>query len=170
MTDEEIELIRDAQDIDLRMTVLTQMIDRRFTALGIDAGGWKQREKDLEKWGEAPTGSRTDLFSDIRRLLEKAIDDLDVIAERNEEALKQNKTDGDLFPFAVGILETAARRYQPLLALESEKAVDERQRGLILTSAEHCDNIIEAAARIPAEQKLRKKKSSKSKADSAKSN
>lgn len=170
MTEEEIELVRDAQDIDLRMTVLTQMIDRRFTALGIEIGGWKQREKDLEKWGEAPAGSRTELFSDIRKLLEKAIDDLDVIAERNDDALKQNKTDGELFPVAVGILETAAKRYQPVLDAESEKAPDERQRGLILTSAEHCANIIEAAARIPAEQKVRKKKGSKSKADAAKPN
>lgn len=158
MTEEEIELVRDAQDIDFRMTVLSRMIDRRFTALGIDAGGWKQREKDLEKWGEAPTGTRTELFSDIRKLLEKAIDDLDVIAERNDDALKQNKTDGVLFPVAVGILEQAAKRYMPLLSAHAEKAEDERQRGLILTAEENCRNIIAAAATIPAESKIPKKK------------
>lgn len=158
MTDEEIELVREAQDIDLRMTVLTRMIDRRFTALGFETGGWKQREKDVEKWGEPPIGTRSELFSDIRKLLEKAIDDLDVIAERNDDALKQNKTDGVLFPIAVGVLEQAARRYQPILASIAEKADDERQRGLILTSDEHCRNIIAAAETIPAADKDPKKK------------
>lgn len=158
MTEEEIELVRDAQDIDLRMTVLTRMIDRRFTALGLESGGWKQREKDTDKWGESPTGTRSELFSDIRKLLEKAIDDLDVIAERNNDALKQNKTDGELFPIAVGVLESAARRYQPILTSVAEKAEDERQRGLILTSEEHCRNIISATETIPAANKDPKKK------------
>ena len=42
MTDPEIELIRDNQDIDKRIDVLTKMIDRRFSAMGIEVGGWKQ--------------------------------------------------------------------------------------------------------------------------------
>ena len=36
-------LVRDAQDIDLRIDVLTKMIDRRFTALGIDRAVGRNR-------------------------------------------------------------------------------------------------------------------------------
>src|SRR4029078_6627383 len=41
MTDAEIELVRDAQDIDARIDVLTKMIDRRFAVLKLDVGGPK---------------------------------------------------------------------------------------------------------------------------------
>ena len=40
MTEAEIEVVRDSQDIDLRIDTLTKMIDRRFAALGIDVQGW----------------------------------------------------------------------------------------------------------------------------------
>ena len=80
MTDAEIELVRDAQDIDLRIDVLIKMIDRRFTVLGIDVGGAKVPDKETSLWGPAPTGSRTEMLDDIRKLLDKAIDDIDNVA------------------------------------------------------------------------------------------
>src|SRR5215203_6252926 len=72
MTEPEIELVRDNQDIDKRIQVLTRMIDRRFTALGVDVGGWKQAGKDEKLWGETPTGTPSNLMADIRQLLQKA--------------------------------------------------------------------------------------------------
>ncbi|MDM7922978.1 MAG: hypothetical protein QUS14_11815 [Pyrinomonadaceae bacterium] len=158
MTDAEIEIVRDAQDIDLRIEALTRMIDRRFTALGVDVGGWTPREKDLEKWGDAPTGTRAQLFMDIRRLLEKAIDDIDVIAQRNEDALKQNKVNGELFPVAVGMLEDAAKRYRTALSAAAESEKDDKDKVVISASIEHCNNIVDAAATIPAEKKDLKKR------------
>ena len=41
LTDEEIEIVRDAQDIDARIDVLVKMMDRRFGVLGINVNGWK---------------------------------------------------------------------------------------------------------------------------------
>lgn len=156
MTEAEIELVRENQDIDLRIDVLVKMIDRRFSLLGINSGGDEVKKKDADKWGEPPTGSRLELFLDIRRLLEKAIDDIDVIAARNNDALKQNKTEGDLFPKAVRKLEAAARRFLPLLSVASDKARDEKERAHILNSMQYCEQIIEAAATLPAPVKRTK--------------
>lgn len=165
MTEAEIEIVRDAQDIDLRMTVLVMMIDRRLTVLGINSGGEPIKKKDIEKWGEAPTGTQIELFTDIRKLLDKAIDDLDVIASRNEDAVKQNKTEGVLFPKAVRILEAATRRYAPLLKTAAESSQDDRERGQILHSIESCEQIIEAAATLPPPVVNENEKKKKSKID-----
>lgn len=156
MTDAEIELVRDAQDIDLRVAVLTRMADRRFAALGLEAGG--DKKKLSEKWGPEPTGSRVELFNDISRLLEKAADDIDGIAGRNDISLEQNRMEGKLFPKAVRNLAEAAKRYLPVLALAEEKATDEMERGTLLSAIEICQQVIEAAERLPEPVKEEKKK------------
>lgn len=152
MTETEIELVRDAQDIDLRVDVLTKMIDRRFAAAGIGAGGWKEPAKGSEKWGDAPKGTRLQLLTDIRQLLQKAVNDIDDVAEHDANALAQNKMSGKLFPKAVRNLAAASQRYLAVLRPLAEKANDEKEKGSILTSIELCEQIIEAAGKIPAEK------------------
>ncbi|HSI89414.1 MAG TPA: hypothetical protein VK918_10180 [Pyrinomonadaceae bacterium] len=151
MSEAEIEIVRDSQDIDVRIDVLVRMMDRRFTLLGVDTGGWKERPKDLEKWGEPPTGSRLDLITDIRKLLVKAVDDLDVIAQRSDDALKQNQTEGKLFPKAVRTLDSAAQRYMVPLTKGIDTAANEAERGQYLNIIALCEEIIEAAKKLPAD-------------------
>ena len=161
MTDPEIELVRDNQDIDKRIQVLTKMIDRRFTALGVEVGGWKQSGKDEKTWGTAPTGTPSNLLADIRQLLQKAVDDVDDVAEHNENTLTQNKTEGLLFPAGVRSLASAAARYQPALKTLLDKTKDERDKGVILTSMELCQEIIDSVTKLPAETKQEEKKRTK---------
>lgn len=149
-TEEEIEIVRNNQDIDLRIDVLMKMIDRRFDAIGIDVGGWKAKEKDLVKWGELRRTSRLEALSEIRQILNKAMDDIDSIVERDGDALGQNRTTGKLFPKAVKTLDAAARRYLPSLKTAAGGTRDERELGLIQTSIELCEQIIEAASRMSA--------------------
>lgn len=158
MTELEIELVRDAQDIDKRIEVLTRMIDRRFAALGIDVGGTKVQEKDGSKWGDAPVGTRSELFWDVRQLLQKAIDDIDDVALHNENTLTQNKTEGPLFPKSVRSLAAACSRYLPPLKSTATASKDEREKGLLLTSIESCEAIIESVVKLPPEIKPEKKK------------
>ncbi|MDQ3179728.1 MAG: hypothetical protein M3Q33_04330, partial [Acidobacteriota bacterium] len=80
LTDEEIELVREAQEINLRIEVLTKAIDRRFLVINNAASQTKQVQKDAEKWGELPKGSRPLLLWNIERILQKAIDDIDDVA------------------------------------------------------------------------------------------
>lgn len=162
LTDEEIELVRDNQDIDKRIAVLTRMIDRRFTALGIEVGGWKQTEKEKTVWGETRTGTRSELLRDVRDILQKAIDDIDDVAAHNENALTQNKTEGLLFPKAVRDLAAASARYLPHLKAAANTAKDEREKGLILASIESCEAIIDSVSKLPPEPTKTEKKKAKS--------
>jgi hypothetical protein len=157
MTDDEIELVRDAQDIDERIDVLTKMIDRRFAALKVDVSGQSVPAKDSTKWGPAPTGTKTELLDDIKKLLQKAIDDLDNVASHpidyaadKDRSEKQKKKDAQRFPNAVRNLAAAAHRYQPPLKTLLDKTTDEREKGLILGSLEFCDEIISASSKVPA--------------------
>lgn len=161
MSDEEIELIRDAQDIDLRIDTLSTMIDRRFTALGIDAGGAKIKPKNADKWGPEPTGTRLQLFHDIRQLLQKAADDIDDIAGRNEISQAQNKMEGKLFPKAVRSLAASATRYLPLLESAGSKSEDRMEQGTLTKAVELCEAIIESAKKLPPEPTKEEKKKSK---------
>jgi hypothetical protein len=160
MTDLEIELVRNNQDIDKRVDVLTKMIDRRFAAMGIEVGGWKSSEKDIEKWGDVRSGTKSELLFDIKQILQKAVDDVDDVALHNENTLTQNKIEGDLFPKAVRDLAASATRYLQALKTMLPKTTDEKDKGLILSSIESCEAIIDSVKQLPAETKETKKKKS----------
>ena len=153
VTEEEIEIVRDAQDIDLRIDVLTKMIDRRLASLGIEHGGWKNAAKDDPKWGPLPKGSRAELLTDIRRLIEKAIDDIETIADRDDRALEQNKMGGKLFPKAIHMLDAAGQRYTAIFKKLLDGNTEERERGVLLNSIDLCDQINAAAKTIPKPKK-----------------
>jgi hypothetical protein len=161
MTDDEIELVRDAQDIDLRIGVLIKMIDRRFAVLKTNVGGTAIPNKESDKWGPAPTGTRMEILDDIRKLLDKAIDDVDNVAMHpvkydidKSRSEKQKKKDENRFPGSVRDLASAAKRYQPALKSLLDSSTDEKERGVIMASLESCDEIIEAAnTKLPAEVK-----------------
>jgi hypothetical protein len=155
MTDDEIELVRDAQDIDQRIDVLTKMIDRRFAALKIDVGGATITSKETSKWGPAPTGTQIELLDDIKRLIEKGIDDIDNTAMHpvdyaadKSRSEKQKAKDAQRFPGAVRNLAAAARRYEPPLKTLADNTTDEKEKGLILAALDFCDEIIAASSKV----------------------
>ena len=158
VSDAEAELIREHQEVDMRIEVLTKFVDRRLAAANIPGHTWSAPKKESEKWGEEPKGSRLDLLSDIRRLLQKAIDDIDDIASRTSTAIEGNETGGKLFPKAVRNLSANAARYKPIFQSELSKTTTPAERGLLMASIEFCDQIIEAADNLPAEVKEVKKK------------
>jgi len=160
MTDAEIELVRDAQDIDTRIDVLTKMIDRRFAVLKLDVGGAKIPNKETDKWGPAPEGTRMEILDDIRKLLDKAIDDIDDTSMHPNKYIidpnkpdKVKKTDEARFPTSVKNLAASAKRYQPALRSLVDKTTDEREKGLILSAIDSCDEIIAATTKLPTEIK-----------------
>lgn len=157
-------MIRDAQRIDDRINLLTKIIDRRFAALNVEVGGAKISPKDAEKWGALPESTRQELLIDIKRILQKAIDDIDSLAERPESAIlpdpddkKAKQSFADLFPKAVRSLAAAAKRYQPALKAELDKPNDNSEKGSVLASLDFCDQIIAAVAKLPAQVEQAKK-------------
>ena len=157
LTEMEVELVRDAQQIDLRMKVFVKAIDRRFLVLNNDGSQSKQIEKDLEKWGELPTGTRTQLLKDIERLLDEAISKIDDVAARDMKS--------DYFPNSVHILADGAVRFLPQLKIQLDKTIDEKEKGSILGAIDYCEQIIAASAKVkresPKEIKKRKEKETK---------
>ncbi|MEQ1921891.1 MAG: hypothetical protein ABL952_05220 [Pyrinomonadaceae bacterium] len=167
LTAEEVEIIRDAQQIDDRMIVLVKTIDRRFTALNapVDAPVVGKVKKDDREWGPAPAGTRVELLFDIKRILQKAIDDIDNLAERPESMVidpeekpdkKNPKTFENLFPKAVRSLAAACGRYQPVLKAELDRSTDNAEKGLIIASGELCTDVIASVAKLPAVVKKEK--------------
>jgi hypothetical protein len=161
VTEPESELIREFQEIDLRIEALTKFIDRRLAAAGIPGSTWTPPKKNAELWGEEPKGTKLELLFDIKRILQKAIDDIDDIASRATTAIEGNETTGKLFPKAVRSLSAAAIRYKPIFRAEIEKTKIDKEKGVLLDSIEFCDQIIEAAANLPPEPSKEEKKKKK---------
>ena len=159
LTEEESELVRDAQQIDDRINVLVHAIDRRFAAAQITVGGPK---KPAGEWGGVPQGTRAELLYDIKRILQKAIDDIDNLSERpdsmvvNPESGKKLKGFAELFPKAVRSLDAAARRYQPALKPVRETTKEPKEQAPIIDILEMCDQISAAVAKLPPEPKKTK--------------
>lgn len=148
--DMENELVREAQEINLRSEVYVKAIDRRFLVLNNDNSKAKQVEKDSEKWGELPKGTRAELLLDIEKILQEAIDNIDNLAEHNQK--------NELLPQAVRILAAASDRFLPQLKSQLDKTNTDIEKGAILGSIDFCNQIIEASAKVPKEEPKRKKK------------
>jgi hypothetical protein len=154
-TPEEVEIIRDTQVVDARINVLTHIIDRRFAALKVDVNA--PIFKEIGDWGSAPQGTRLELLIDVKRILQKAVDDVDELALRPNSGLiedpltqKKTKSYAEVFPKAVRNLAAAAQRYQPALKAELDKSTDPMEKGAILDSLDLCDEIIVSVAKLPA--------------------
>ena len=137
----EVELVRDAQQIDLRAQIFVKAIDRRLIVLKNDASQQKQIEKDSDQWGELPVGSRVQLLIDVEKLLEESISKVDDAASRDMKS--------KLLPVAVNFLADGANRFVPELKSQLARTTDEKEKGAILGALEYCAQIIEASAKVP---------------------
>ena len=149
LTNEEIELIREIQELDLRMEVYVKAIDRRFLVLNKDTSQAGQIEKDSEKWGVLPKGTRLELLLDIKKILQEAIDKIDDVALRDEKS--------ELLPYAVHVLADGVRRFAPELEKIRDTATEKREIGVIADSLDFSNQIIEASTKIPKPTKKRAK-------------
>ncbi|HQZ83684.1 MAG TPA: hypothetical protein PLR83_10710 [Pyrinomonadaceae bacterium] len=154
-TDNEIDIVRDAQQLDNRVNILVKIIDRRFTALGIDPNAAAAAKKDKTDWGPEPTGTRTELLGDIKAILQKAIEDIDNVAERPDLMVtdvteRKPKTFKEVFPIAVKSLAAAAGRYKPILQGEGAKTTDRVETGIISNIIDLCDEITASVAKLPS--------------------
>src|ERR1044072_2797559 len=85
VTEQEVDLVKEAQALDKRVDVFIKAAERRMMVINNSAGAnAKQLKKDAERWGELPTGSRAELVSDIARILDEAITNIDDVSERDE--------------------------------------------------------------------------------------
>lgn len=136
LTPEEIELIRDSQELDKRTAVFVKAAERRVLALTDAAAAARAAEKDKAQWGEVK-GTRVQLLSDVARILDEAVVNIDDAHQRSPEAAPLRKS---LYK-----LSEAANRLLPQLTPLRDKTQDEPERDQLERAIETAQEIVEAA-------------------------
>jgi acyl-CoA reductase-like NAD-dependent aldehyde dehydrogenase len=138
--------VREAQAIDKRTDVFIKAVERRILVLtDPGAANSKQVQKDAERWGELPKGTRAELLTDIARILDEAINNIDDVATRNAK--------NPLIPKAVRKLADASTRFLAQLTPLRQQAQDSNERDAIEAALENAQSVVEAANKLPAEVK-----------------
>jgi hypothetical protein len=149
LTPKEEDQVKEAQIIDKRIEVFIKVAERRLQALtNSGVAPSKQAQKDLEKWGELPTGTRAELIMDIANILDAAITNIDDVAVRYEK--------NALIPKALKKLAEAVTRFQPQLASIREQTKDELERNAVDQAIGNMQEILGAAGKLPPEEKKKK--------------
>jgi hypothetical protein len=150
LTEQEVEMVRDTQELDRRAELFIKIAERRLLVI---TGAPAPSEKDLEKWGAVPKGTRSALFNDLARIFDEAINNVDDVAARTP--------DSALIPKAVRKLEAAATRILPQLTALRQSATAGGERESLEQAIDNLQQIVEAAKRLPeetTEKKSEKKK------------
>jgi hypothetical protein len=142
LTPQEVELIKDTQILDKRIEVFIRAAERRVLVLTGTANAnanAKQLKKDSEKWGELPAGNPGELISDIARILDEAITNIDDVSARDEK--------NPLIPKALRRLASVATlivdQVRPFASKADTNSFDQ------LT--ENAESIAQAASQLPPE-------------------
>jgi acyl-CoA reductase-like NAD-dependent aldehyde dehydrogenase len=157
LTQQEVDLVKEAQILDKRIDVFIKATERRLMVInGSTAANAKQLKKDAERWGELPTGSRAELVADIARILDEAITNIDDVSARDE----RNPLIGKSLRKLAQAVNSIMAQLKPLRA--DEKSEAEVSSFELLN--EDAQSILEAANRLPPEIEKKAKKNEKKKA------
>lgn len=153
LTPQEVDLVKANQVLDKRIEVFIKAAERRLMVInGTATANAKQLKKDAEKWGELPSGSRSELVSDIARILDEAITNIDDVSARDER--------NPLIPKALRKLATSTSSIMEQLKPVRAEAKTEADISSLESLNEHAQSILEAANKLPPEvdKKAAKKK------------
>jgi hypothetical protein len=121
LTEEEADLVREMQEIDLRTDIFVRAAERRLLVLTNPAA--KQTKKEEEKWGPLPKGTKLELLQDYKAILEEAMEKLDDAYERDKKSTALPKA---LSKFKEG----ATHQLTQLRALAPQMTDKKEQRAL----------------------------------------
>lgn len=157
LTEQEADLVRDAQQLDKRTAVFIKAIQRRLLVLTEpNAAASKEVQKDTEKWGELPKGTRAELIEDIAKILDEATTNIDDLSARDAS--------NPLIPKSLRLLGEASQRFMAQFTQMRDRTENQDERASLENAAENAQAIIEAAAKLPPpapkEKKSKDKKSS----------
>ena len=144
LTEQEVDLVKEAQALDKRVDVFIKATERRMMVINNSAGAnAKQLKKDSERWGELPTGSRAELVSDIAKILDEAITNIDDVSARDE----RNPLIGKSLRKLAQTVNAMMAQLKPLAA----EAKSEAEIASFELLNEDAQSILEAANKLPAE-------------------
>jgi hypothetical protein len=142
LTEQEVELVKDAQIIDKRIEVFIKAADRRMLVLiGVEATSAKQLKKDAELWGTLPTGTRAEIIGDIARIFDEAITNIDDVSSRDEK--------NPLLPKALRNLAAAVTRIVGQLKPLEAQAKGDSEVSSFDQLIENAESITQAANKLP---------------------
>lgn len=151
LTQQEVDLVKEAQALDKRIDVFIKAAERRMMVItGSSAANAKQLKKDAERWGELPTGSRADLVADIARILDEAITNIDDVSSRDER--------NPLIPKSLRKLAQSVNAIMAQLKPLGAQAKSEAEVASFELLNEDAQSILEAANRLPPEVEKKAKK------------
>ncbi|HEV3469036.1 MAG TPA: hypothetical protein VG148_06925 [Pyrinomonadaceae bacterium] len=136
LTPEEIELVRDSQELDKRTAVFIKAAERRARALTDPSGAAREAEKERERWGEVK-GTRAELLYDLARILDEAVVNIDDAHLRSPESALLRKS---LYK-----LSEAAARFIPQLTPLRASIPEGPERDQLERAIETAEEIVEAA-------------------------
>jgi predicted transcriptional regulator len=139
LTEQEAGLVADTQELDKRIAVFIKAAERRF-ALIADPNV-KQSEKDLEKFGPMPQGTRAELLSDIAKIIDESITNIENVSDRDPSNPLINKSLSKL----ADSCKTFLSQLSPML----EKAKDEKEIHAIELAIENAQMVVDAAQKLP---------------------
>ena len=144
LTQQEVDLVKEAQMLDKRIDVFIKAADRRVMVINNSAGAnAKQLKKDSEQWGELPTGSRAELVSDIAKILDEAITNIDDVSARDERN-----------PLIAKSLRKLAQAVNSIMGQLKPLATEAKSDAEIASFEllnEDAQSIVEAANKLPPE-------------------
>jgi hypothetical protein len=144
LTEKEVDLVKEAQALDKRIDVFIKAAERRMMVINNSAdANAKQLKKDSERWGELPTGSRAELVSDIAKILDEAITNIDDVSARDE----RNPLIGKSLRKLAQTVNAMMAQLRPLAA----EAKSEAEIASFELLNEDAQSILEAANKLPAE-------------------
>jgi hypothetical protein len=149
LTPQEIELVRDAQELDVRAGVFIKAVERRMQALtGQAPPETKQSKKDAardaEAWGDLPKATRAELLYDIAHILDEAIENVDDTAQHNPKSPLLNKS--------VRKLSDACERFLAQLTPMRATLTDKSEREQLEQAIDNAQQIVTAGKKVPAEE------------------
>jgi hypothetical protein len=159
LTEEEVELVREAQALDKRTEVFIRAAERRLQAVNgtVTTPTSKQAQKEADKWGPLPKGTRAELLSDFAKILDEAISNIDDVAGRDAKnplvakALRRLAAAVNDFLPQINTLRGQSRNGEELSALEDALA--------------NMQEIADAAKRLPPPPPEKEKNEKKSKSE-----
>jgi transcriptional regulator of heat shock response len=138
LTPQEEERVKEAQVLDKRIEVFVKAAERRLLVLTDPSS--KQVQKDLEKWGELPKGTRVELIMDIANILDAAIVNIDDVAARDEK--------NPLLSKALRKLADAATRFQTQFTAMRDQFREAEERRAVEQVMENVQEILGAASKL----------------------
>lgn len=131
LTEQEVDLVREFQEIDKRVEVFIKAAERRVLLL--TNPGATQSKKEEEKWGPLPVGTKLELLIDYKRILEEAEEKMDDAYERmpKSEALAK----------ALKKLKEAVLKQIPQLRALAPQITEKKEQNALLEAIEEAETI-----------------------------